>query len=335
MTNWKYVIAGNCGEVLGWQLVLFPLSAFFLVKAKRVGRRRGDEFRRWKCLDILVAELTSYCILLLVAALFTFLFDKQKVMYDPDVCLSSDECRKGSLITSDERKLNTSENVFVTLYYMKGNSSGKLRNKNVTILYTHGNSGNVASHLPRVTYMNLLYMGVNVIAWDPPGFGLSSGTPSYAAWMSAAETVIEEVNKTETNVILYGRSLGGAVSVLLAARHYFRGIILESPLDSMQKLFLDFFRLTAFVMSPIWQDSYNAFDSINEISSCLFQYAAEDDELITDYRQKRLNDQAGSKRGNCSYFVVGEGKQHNDVAWDLNYKNKLTEFLEKTVSFRS
>merc|ERR1739838_465273 len=83
------------------------------------------------------------------------------------------------------------------------------------------------------------------------------------------------------------------------------------------------------------QDSYNAFDSINEISSCLFHYAAEDDELIPDYRQKKLNDQAGSKGGNCSYFMVGAGRHHNDVAWDLNYKNKLTEFLEKTVSFES
>ena len=43
------------------------------------------------------------------------------------------------------------------------------RHLNLTVLYTHGNSGNVGSYLPRVTYDHLLEMGVDVITWDPPG----------------------------------------------------------------------------------------------------------------------------------------------------------------------
>ena len=44
------------------------------------------------------------------------------------------------------------------------------------------------------------------------------------------------------------RSLGGAVSAILASEQRFMGVILEVPLDSMQLLFHDFFRLTAYVM---------------------------------------------------------------------------------------
>jgi len=278
-----------------------------------------------------MAEVVSYLILLMVASIMTMIFDREKIMYDPELCRSSEDCRIGPLRASREVRVNISKMDFVTVYYMEGNYSGELRNLSITVLYAHGNSGNVGSHLPRVTYQNILRMGVNVITWDPPGFGFSSNSPSYDAWMKSAKIVFELVE--EPNIILYGRSLGGAVSVMLAAEIHLRGVILEAPLDSMGKLFQDFFRLTYFVMGPIWTDTFDAFSAIDKVNSCLFHYAAEQDELITDYRQRRFNEQAGNKISNCSYFMIGEGKRHNDVAWNnLQFQNKLKAFLKKVFA---
>jgi len=313
-----------------WQFVMFPLVAFLLAKRRRAVSGRNNEYRRWKLLDVLFAEVASYLILLLVALVMTLVFDEQKIMYDPELCRSSDDCRKGPLRFSDVMSVNTSNGDSVTVYQMEGNSSGYLRDHNVTVLYTHGNSGNVRSFLPTVTYRNLLRMGVNVITWDPPGFGLSTGSPSFDAWMESAKIVLKRVLEMEPNVILYGRSLGGAVTTLLAAQNRFRGLILEAPLDSMPLLFHDFFKLTFFVMSPVWTDTYDAFHAIGSVNTCLFHYAAENDELITDYRQKRMNEQARNTIENCSLYLVGEGKRHNDVAWNnLQFENKLVEFIEK------
>jgi len=335
MTNRKYVYFGNLGELFAWQLVLFPIIFFLIAKCRRAFSRRNDEYRRWRLLDVIIAEIASYLTLIAVAATVTFIFDKEKVMYDAEPCTSSDECRRGPLRVSTEERVSVTKNDFVTLYRMKGNFSGQLRRLNITVFYTHGNSGNVGAHIPNVTYKNLLHMGLNVITWDPPGFGLSTGSPSYAGWMAAAEIVLSRVLKGNPDVILYGRSLGGAVTTLLASKRSFRGVILEAPLDSMAKLFSDFFRLTAYVMGPIWTDAFDAYRAISEVDSCLFHYAAEEDDLITDYRQKRLNEQAQNKISNCSYFIVGKGKLHNDVSWNnLHYGETLKEFFKKTLATR-
>jgi len=68
------------------------------------------------------------------------------------------------------------------------------------------------------------------------------------------------------------------------------------------------------------------------IGTCLFHYAAEQDELITDYRQRSLNSQARNRMQNCSYFLVGEGKWHNDLSWDVDYHDKMLEFLTQAVA---
>jgi len=335
MTNRQFVLLGNLGEFFGWQLVLFPVTWFLLVKAKSAVTRRREGFRNfrcWKLVDILLAEIFSYFVLVMVAVILTVAFDKQKVMYDPEPCSSPDQCRRGSLKYAKEMAVEISEGSHVMLYRMEGNSSGKLRDLNVSILYTHGNSGNVASLLPRVSYMNLLEMGADVYTWDPPGFGRSGGDPSFVSWMNAADIVADALSKSEKHLILYGRSLGGAVSVILAAKNQYPGVILEVPLDSMQWLFHDFFRLTSYAMGPLWHDNFNAYDVMAGISTCLFHYAAEQDELITDYRQRSLNAQARNRMQNCSYFLVGEGKWHNDVSWDVDYHAKMLEFLTKAVA---
>ena len=37
------------------------------------------------------------------------------------------------------------------------------------------------------------------------GFGLTSGLPSYVAWMEAARLVAQKLNQTEKSLVLYGR----------------------------------------------------------------------------------------------------------------------------------
>ena len=56
MTNRKFVILGNVGEFAGWQLVLFPLCLFLLIKLKNVVFQGGAEgYRRWRFFHVLIA----------------------------------------------------------------------------------------------------------------------------------------------------------------------------------------------------------------------------------------------------------------------------------------
>ena len=49
-----------------------------------------------------------------------------------------------------------------------------------------------------------------------------------------------------------------------------------------------------FSQGPIWTDTFDAFSAIDKVNSCLFHYAAEQDELITDYRFGKLNAFSGT-----------------------------------------
>ena len=88
-----------------------------------------------------------------------------------------------------------------------------------TILFCHGNAGNISDRLATIHALDAL--GYNVLIFDYRGFGASSGRPdekgtyldAQAAWKYLTQTLGEHPGR----VILFGRSLGGAVAIHLAA----------------------------------------------------------------------------------------------------------------------
>jgi fermentation-respiration switch protein FrsA (DUF1100 family) len=103
-----------------------------------------------------------------------------------------------------------------------------------TVLYSHGN----AEDLDDVGYLieQIRDLGVNVLAYDYEGYGTSEGEPSekrvYEDIDAAFRYLTEVRGIAPSQVILYGRSLGGGPSVDLASRADVGGLILESTFAS-------------------------------------------------------------------------------------------------------
>lgn len=103
-----------------------------------------------------------------------------------------------------------------------------------TVLMFHGNGGNI-SH--RLQTLALLYdLGVNTLIIDYRGYGLSEGRPSeqatYLDALSAWQYLVRKRTQPES-IVIFGRSLGGAVAVWLANRVKPGGLILESTFTSV------------------------------------------------------------------------------------------------------
>jgi fermentation-respiration switch protein FrsA (DUF1100 family) len=85
-----------------------------------------------------------------------------------------------------------------------------------TILYFHGNAGNLTSHFLAMRWMP--DAGYNYLIFDYPGFGTSSGEPNpegtVKAGIAAAEWLM--ANKKPEKLIIYGSSLGGIVALRTA-----------------------------------------------------------------------------------------------------------------------
>lgn len=117
------------------------------------------------------------------------------------------------------------------------------------LLFFHGNGGNISHRGDSIAIFHRL--GLNVFIFDYRGYGRSQGTASErglsrdaaAAWRYLTETK----GFSGADIVIFGRSLGGAVAAALAADVRPEGLILESTLSSAR----DFANLAFPVLSRL------------------------------------------------------------------------------------
>jgi pimeloyl-ACP methyl ester carboxylesterase len=102
------------------------------------------------------------------------------------------------------------------------------------LLFLHGNAGNASHRLPNAEA--LARLGTHVLLIDYRGYGLSEGSPSEAGIYADARAGLDHLlgprGIGERRVVLFGRSLGGAVAVDLARGRELGGVVLESTFSS-------------------------------------------------------------------------------------------------------
>jgi pimeloyl-ACP methyl ester carboxylesterase len=104
--------------------------------------------------------------------------------------------------------LETGDKIKINAWFIPAkNSSG-------TILFCHGNGGNISNCLDSVSLFNDL--GYNVMIFDYRGYGKSEGTSSEKGSYLDANAAFEYLKKTgipEKKIILFGRSLAPISSI--------------------------------------------------------------------------------------------------------------------------
>ncbi|KAH9019499.1 Alpha/Beta hydrolase protein [Lactarius hengduanensis] len=110
-----------------------------------------------------------------------------------------------------------------------------------TVLMFHGNGGNHGHRIP----LGKIFFGkmrCNVIMLSYRGYGHSEGTPSEKGLQTDAQTVLDYVRAhpilSKTRIILYGQSIGGAVSIDLAYRNpdAITALVIENTFMSLPRL---------------------------------------------------------------------------------------------------
>ena len=107
----------------------------------------------------------------------------------------------------------------------------------------HGNAGNIGHRVPIARALQES-LGCNVLMLEYRGYGLSTGTPDENGLMIDAQTGLDWIRNREetkdTKIVVYGQSLGGAVSIKLVAQNQkagdIAGLILENTFTSIRKL---------------------------------------------------------------------------------------------------
>jgi uncharacterized protein len=112
------------------------------------------------------------------------------------------------------------------------------RQERGVLLFFHGNAGNISHRLDSLQIFNRL--GLSVLIFDYRGYGRSTGRPSEAGTHEDARAawrhLVEERGVPAGRIVLFGRSLGGAIAARLATEHRPRALILESTFRSVPAL---------------------------------------------------------------------------------------------------
>jgi fermentation-respiration switch protein FrsA (DUF1100 family) len=103
-----------------------------------------------------------------------------------------------------------------------------------TVLFLHGNAGNISHRLDSIAVFRELALDTFII--DYRGYGQSEGKTSeegtYRDAEAAWQYLVGERGTDPGKIIIFGRSIGGAVAAWLASRHQAAALVVESSFTS-------------------------------------------------------------------------------------------------------
>lgn len=106
------------------------------------------------------------------------------------------------------------------------------------LLWCHGNAGNVAHRIDMAR--EFIKRDVGIMLFDYRGYGKSTGTPTEQGVYKDAEAVNSylRVHKqiTPDKIIIFGKSLGGAIACELASKVECKAVILQSTFSNLRDM---------------------------------------------------------------------------------------------------
>ncbi|MCD6365008.1 MAG: alpha/beta fold hydrolase, partial [Planctomycetes bacterium] len=112
-------------------------------------------------------------------------------------------------------------------------------------VYFYGNGETVAASTARLVTLSRR-LDCRIVAIDYPGYGFSEGAPAFETILAVAEGAYElAAGQAEAgqDVFVYGRSIGTAPAVHVAARFPVAALILEAPPTSAAEIIPEFAKI--------------------------------------------------------------------------------------------
>jgi fermentation-respiration switch protein FrsA (DUF1100 family) len=214
-----------------------------------------------------------------------------------------------------------------------------------TMVYFHGNAGNIGNRLPY--YHDLWrHARVNILAVDYRGYGESEGRPSEQALQEDARAVLRFAQNhpcvDPDKLVVFGRSLGGAVGIDLLAglRHGAPGVpralIVENTFLSVADIALvlyPFLRLLRPLLKrPLLVSSWPSKERIGAVAVPILFVSGEKDELIPPAHMRELFRLCPRVKG--TRFCSVPGGSHNDtpVHGGQPYYDAVRAFIDDSLA---
>ncbi|KAL7602188.1 alpha/beta hydrolase domain-containing protein WAV2 [Lactuca sativa] len=217
-----------------------------------------------------------------------------------------------------------------------------------TILFFQENAGNIAHRLEMVRIM-LQKLQCNIFMLSYRGYGASDGYPSQQGIIRDAQAALDHLSQRTdidtSQIVVFGRSLGGAVGVVVTKNNPDKvaALILENTFTSILDMagvllpFLKWFiggsiskgpKILNFVVRSPW----NTLDTVGEVKQPILFLSGLRDEMVPPLHMQMLYAKAAARNKGCTFVDFPNG-MHMDT-WlaggDLYWKT-VQSFLQKNV----
>lgn len=200
-----------------------------------------------------------------------------------------------------------------------------------TVLFCHGNGGNISFCMDTLRTAGAL--GLNVLLFDYRGYGNSAGSPTeqgtYRDAEAAWEYLVREKGIAPETIVIWGRSLGGAVAAHTAARLPSGLLVLESAFTSIPELMRD-----RFPWVPAWMAGGHVYDtrgSLEKVGVPVLVIHSPDDEIIPYAHGKVLYESAREPRA----FVEIRGSHNRGFMESRDvYEASIGDFIGSHLAER-
>ena len=192
-----------------------------------------------------------------------------------------------------------------------------------TIVYFHGNAGNLLNH--SWIAGPLIEAGYGVLLVEYRGYGGNPGKPTedglYADGRAAIE-FLKGAGINENGLVFFGQSLGTGIAVKMAIEYSPKALILQSPYTSIAKAGQHHY----WYLPVLWliKDKFPSDERIGDVAAPLLVLIAEHDTIIPPKMSRQLFALANQPK--TLKELVNSG--HNDLSGNGGMKAVL-EFLGK------
>jgi fermentation-respiration switch protein FrsA (DUF1100 family) len=254
----------------------------------------------------LMKSVLLFPVLIYLGFLIFAYFFSERLIFQPQPSTYRDDSDIIKLTASDGTKISA------RLYENPGATH--------TILFSHGNAEDIGTS--DFAMRALQKNGFAALAYDYHGYGTSGGAATeenvYRDIDAAYDYLADELKIPPEKIIVYGRSLGGAAAIDLAARRKTGGLIVESSFVSAFRV------LTKIPLFPF--DKFQNLKKIKNVTCPALFVHGRKDRLINLWHAEKLH--AAANEPKFSYWL--DEADHNNVSiiGAEDYQRKIRDFAD-------
>jgi len=214
-------------------------------------------------------------------------------------------------------RINTSDDIDLLGWFHK-----KDLKKFKTIIYFHGNAGNLENRIYKLNHFKDMDVNFLIIAWR--GFSGNLGKPTEKGLYNDAKSAIlwlKKLGLSEKDIVIYGESLGTGVATEIAQNNNFAGLVLETPFTSMIDAAKNFYPYIP--VSLLLKDKYDNQNKIKNINIPVLVMHGEADQIVPFWMGEKMYELANEPKIN--YFI---DENEHLVTYDDELMKKMDNFYK-------